>query len=140
MADPWTKEQRSRVMSRVKNKNTGPEIRVRSLLHRLGFRFRIQRRDLPGAPDIVLPRYRTVVFVHGCFWHGHDCPRGKRPSSHTEFWDAKLFANLERDRVNKRLLEQLGWAVLVVWQCELKDMEALAGRLAGIRTNKRQNE
>lgn len=86
MADPWTKEQRSRVMSRVKNKNTKPEVQVRSILHRMGYRFRLHRRDLPGAPDIVLPRHRKAIFVHGCFWHSHDCPRGKRPSTRPEFW------------------------------------------------------
>ena len=121
MADLWTKEQRSRVMSRVKNKNTKPEVQVRSMLHRMGYRFRLHRRDLAGAPDIVLPRHRKAVFVHGCFWHNHDCPRGKRPSTRTEFWNAKLDANIERDRANQKALEEKGWQVLTLWECEVKD-------------------
>ena len=129
MADPLSKEERSRVMSRVKNKNTRPEMMVRSMLHRMGYRFRLHRRDLPGAPDIVLPRHRKVIFVHGCFWHGHDCPRGKRPSTHTEFWDAKLDANIARDRANREALEKEGWKVLVVWECELKNPKAVREKL-----------
>ncbi len=129
MADSLTKAQRSRVMSRVKNKDTKPEVRVRSMLHRMGYRFRLHRRDLPGAPDIVLPRHGSVVFVHGCFWHNHDCPRGKRPSSRKEFWDAKLDANVERDRANREALEEQGWRVLTVWECELKDSDAVRDTL-----------
>lgn len=129
MADRLTKKQRSRVMSRVKNKNTKPEVQVRSMLHRMGYRFRLHRRDLPGAPDVVLPRHRKVIFVHGCFWHNHDCPRGKRPSTRIEFWNAKLDANVERDRANRKALEEQGWKVLVVWQCELKNSDTLREKL-----------
>ena len=129
MADLWTKEQRSRVMSRVKNKNTKPEVQVRSMLHRMGYRFRLHRRDLAGAPDIVLPRHRKAVFVHGCFWHNHDCPRGKRPSTRTEFWNAKLDANIERDRANQKALEEKGWRVLTLWECEVKDPDYIQEKL-----------
>ena len=129
MADLWTKEQRSRVMSRVKNKNTKPEVQVRSMLHRMGYRFRLHRRDLAGAPDIVLPRHRKAVFVHGCFWHNHDCPRGKRPRTRTEFWNAKLDANIERDRANQEALEEKGWRVLTLWECEVKDPDYIQEKL-----------
>lgn len=114
-------EQRSRNMAAVKNKNTVPELTVRKTLHRLGYRFRLHRRDLPGNPDIVLPRHRAVVFVHGCFWHGHNCRRGARPATRIEFWNAKLDRNLERDKENVKLLKALGWRVLVIWECESKD-------------------
>ncbi len=129
MPDRLSKKERSRLMSRVKNKNTRPELLVRSILHRMGYRFRLHRRDLPGAPDIVLPRHRKVIFVHGCFWHGHDCPRGKRPSTRTEFWDAKLDVNIARDRANREALEKRGWKVMVVWECELKDPKAVREKL-----------
>jgi DNA mismatch endonuclease, patch repair protein len=129
MADSWTKEQRSRAMSRVKNKNTKPEVQVRSMLHRMGYRFRLHGRDLPGAPDIVLPRHRKAIFVHGCFWHNHDCRRGKRPNSRTDFWNAKLDANVERDRAKREVLEEQGWQVLTVWECELKDPDAVREKL-----------
>lgn len=123
MADRWTKDTRSRLMSRVKNKNTRPELLVRSLLHRIGYRFRLHRRDLPGSPDIVLPKHRKAIFVHGCFWHGHDCPKGKRPKTNREFWDAKLDLNIDRDRQNLEDLKRNGWEALTVWECELKDLE-----------------
>lgn len=116
-------------MARVKNKNTAPEVQVRKLLHRLRYRFRLHRRDLPGSPDIVLPRHQKVIFVHGCFWHGHNCPRGKRPATRREFWNAKLDKNRERDSANQRKLQELGWQVLVIWDCELKDEDALTSKL-----------
>lgn len=129
MVDTHTKEQRSRNMARVKNKNTAPELLVRSLLHRMGYRFRLHRCDLPGSPDIVLPRYKKVVFVHGCFWHGHDCPRGKRPATNREFWDTKLDGNIERDRLAREALNGLGWQSLIVWQCQTNNEEELRIRL-----------
>lgn len=116
-------------MARVKNKNTAPEIVVRKTLHRLGYRFRLHRRNLPGNPDIVLPRWQAVIFVNGCFWHGHDCPRGKRPASHQEFWSTKLDRNIERDRENQSLLREGGWRVLVVWECQTKDPADLHERI-----------
>lgn len=117
-------------MSRVRNRDTAPEVAVRSIVHRLGYRFRTHRSDLPGNPDIVLTRHRTVIFVHGCFWHGHrGCKRGARPTSNTGFWNAKLDTNIKRDRRNQRKLKHMGWKVLVVWQCQLRDKQKLAARI-----------
>lgn len=129
MADRLSKEQRSRLMSRVKNKDTAPEVQVRKMLHAMGHRFRLHRRDLPGSPDIVLPKHKRVVFVHGCFWHSHTCSRGKRPGARKEFWDAKLDRNVERDREAREALENMGWRVLTVWECELKDPDSVHDKL-----------
>ncbi len=112
-------------MSRVKNRNTLPEVLVRSLLHRLGYRFRLHDGALPGTPDIVLPRHRVVVFVNGCFWHGHDCNRGKLPSTNAEFWAEKIAANSARDRTNYRLLLEGEWRPIVVWACETTSLVKL---------------
>lgn len=120
-------------MSRVRNRNTQQELLVRSLLHRLGFRFRLHRKNLPGSPDIVLPKYHVAIFVHGCFWHGHACPRGKLPSTNRPFWQTKITANIERDRQAGRLLQAAGWRVIVVWGCEtasIAKLTQLAHRLA----------
>lgn len=128
--DVFSREKRSQIMSRVSGKNTKPEIAVRSLLHNLGFRFRLHRKDLPGKPDIALPKYKKVIFVHGCFWHGHeDCSRSKRPTTNEEFWRNKLDKNTERDKANVNALEQLGWDVLTVWACEVKDADKLKIKL-----------
>ena len=118
-------------MARVRGKDTQPELIVRRVLNRDGYRFRLHRKDLPGRPDIVLPKYQSVIFVHGCFWHGHkSCPRSKRPSSNSEFWDRKLDANMDRDLANLQRLEELGWSSLVIWECETKkDEEGLSARL-----------
>lgn len=133
MADKFSIEKRREIMSRVKNKNTKPEVRVRSLLHRMGYRFRIGRKDLPGKPDIVLPKYKTVIFVHGCFWHGHvGCRRSSRPATNVEFWNAKLDRNLMRDRENVRKLTEQGWRVFTIWECELKDVNMLKAKLVEI--------
>ncbi|MFH0825096.1 MAG: very short patch repair endonuclease [Pseudomonadota bacterium] len=122
MADVFSPEKRSSIMSKVKGANTRPELLVRSILHRMGFRFRLHRKDLPGRPDIVLPRLRKVIFVHGCFWHGHEgCPRAARPACNQEFWDRKLSGNLERDRRNMAELKALGWDPLILWTCETRD-------------------
>ncbi len=118
-------------MSRVRSENTKPERIVRSLLHRMGCRFRLHSRVLPGRPDITLPKYRTVIFVHGCFWHHHEgCAGSKPPGTHAEFWQQKFSENVERDHRNKQALEAAGWRVVVVWQCELGDLDALSIRLA----------
>jgi DNA mismatch endonuclease (patch repair protein) len=131
--DVFSRKRRSEIMSRVRTKGTAPELMVRRLLYRLGFRFRLQRKDLPGNPDIVLPKYRTVVFVHGCLWHGHDCPRGKRPTSNTEFWEKKINGNIQRDSRAVRDLGTLGWRSLIIWQCQLKDLERLTSVLNNIK-------
>jgi DNA mismatch endonuclease (patch repair protein) len=120
-------------MSRVRQTNTAPEVVVRRFLHRAGFRFRLHRRDLPGTPDIVLPQYKFVVFVHGCFWHGHDgCPRGAPPKTRTEFWVEKIRRNKERDKAAKEALVARGWSVLEVWECQTKSRESLTERLSPI--------
>lgn len=122
MADMFDPQKRSEIMSKVHSANTTPELRVRKLLHSIGYRFRLQRRDLPGNPDIVLPRYKTVIFVHGCFWHG--CPMCKharvRPKTNAEYWENKLNRTLERDKKNIAQLEQMDWRVIVIWECETK--------------------
>lgn len=124
--DVFTKEKRSRIMSKVKGRDTKPERLVRSLLHGMGYRFRLHRRDLPGNPDIVLPKHRKVIFVHGCFWHGHeDCSRSKRPTSNRMFWDEKLNKNIQRDKSNILTLRNMGWTPLIIWTCEIKDIEDL---------------
>ena len=120
MPDIFAPEKRHEIMQNVKTKNTVPEIKLRSLLHKNGFRFRVNRKDLSGKPDIVLPKYRAVIFMHGCFWHGHDCPRGQRPQTNADFWNQKIDRNVIRDKSDVSLLESLGWPVLIVWVCEIK--------------------
>lgn len=120
-------------MSRVRSANTGPEIRVRKILHRLGYRFRLHRRDLPGTPDIVLPAYDSIVLVHGCFWHRHDrCRDASTPSTRIRFWKKKFAENVTRDAKKTAALRALGWKVLIVWECELRDEGALAEKLKGV--------
>lgn len=117
--DILSPSQRSARMASVRQKNTRPELDLRRALHAAGYRFRIHRKDLPGKPDIVFPARRKVVFVHGCFWHGHTCSAGKRPQSNASFWDAKINANIERDAGTEDRLSQLGWRTYVVWTCEM---------------------
>lgn len=117
-------------MARVKGKDTRPERAVRSLLHAMGYRFRLHRKDLPGSPDIVLPGRSAVIFVHGCFWHGHGCKRGSRaPKANADYWARKLAGNVARDARTRAELEALCWRVLVVWECEVKDSVALTDKL-----------
>lgn len=124
-------------MARIGSKNTRPEMIVRSAAHRLGLRFRLHRRDLPGSPDVVLPRHRTVLFVHGCFWHRHaDCPRTSTPVRNAEFWKTKFERNVSRDLEAKTALEAQGWRVLVVWECQTKSRLGLEARLAHWFPNK----
>lgn len=124
---------RSWNMSRIKGKDTKPEITVRSMLHRLGYRFRLHRKDLPGKPDIVLPKYRTVIFVHGCFWHRHPgCRFAYTPKSRTEFWLDKLQKNVERDQKVQDQLVQEGWRVAVIWECQTKNPESLKAELENL--------
>lgn len=129
MADRISQEARSRLMSRIRSKDTGPERAVRSLLHSLGFRFRLHRKDLPGTPDIVLPGRAAVVFVHGCFWHGHACKVDKMPKSRTDYWGPKIEVNRARDVRKAAKLRRLGWKVVTVYECELKQPDRLARRL-----------
>lgn len=133
MTDRVSRAARSAMMAAVRGKNTEPEKLVRSILFRAGYRFRLHRRDLPGCPDIVLPRYRIAVFVHGCFWHGHDCRRGKLPATNTDFWRSKLKGNAARDAANAARLKEAGWHVFVVWTCRIKsDTALLLEHLCGI--------
>jgi DNA mismatch endonuclease (patch repair protein) len=122
--DKLTPQRRSWNMSRIKGKDTKPELIVRSLLHKMGYRFRLHVTDLPGRPDIVLPKYKTVIFVHGCFWHQHKgCKKSTTPTNRREFWAAKLEGNAARDKRHRGALEKLGWRCLVVWECQLPDAE-----------------
>ena len=117
-------------MSRIANQNTSPELIVRSVLHRMGLRFRLHRKDLPGKPDIVLPKYNTVIFVHGCFWHNHKkCVDGHTPKSNSDFWQQKFERNKARDLRQKKALRILGWRVLIIWECETKLKKILESRL-----------
>jgi len=123
-------EQRSRNMSAIKSKNTKPEIAVRKLLHSMGYRFRLHRKDLPGSPDIVLPKYKTVIFVHGCFWHRHEnCKYASTPKTREEFWEAKFRENINRDKLNQENLSSKGWKIIIVWECEIKDKDFDLNRL-----------
>lgn len=134
--DIFSREKRSQIMSRVGGKNTKPEIAVRSLLHNMGYRFRLHRKDLPGKPDIILPKHKKVIFVHGCFWHGHaGCSRSNRPTTNQEFWREKLDKNIERDKVTVNALKQSGWEVLTVWTCEVNDTNKLKTKLLSFLEN-----
>lgn len=127
-------------MSRIRGGNTAPELSVRRALHAAGFRFRLHVRDLAGRPDVVLPKYRTAVMVHGCFWHGHDCPRGRRPTANAEFWTQKIERNMERDEAVIVALEAAGWTVLTVWTCRLReDTRAVIDRLNASRAASRRS-
>jgi DNA mismatch endonuclease (patch repair protein) len=128
--DRYTREQRSSAMSKVRSRDTRPELVVRRVLHRHGLRFRLHRRDLPGTPDLVLPKFRTVIQVHGCFWHQHpNCRRAAPPSSNVDFWRQKLERNIARDAEVRAHLEQLGWRVLVIWECETREQPLLLERI-----------
>lgn len=127
-------------MQKVRTKDTGPEMEVRSLLHRMGYRFRLHRKDLPGTPDIVFPRLKVVVFVHGCFWHAHGCRKGQLPKSRQDYWVPKLAANRLRDHNHVQKLTDSGWHVIVIWQCELKDRAAVAARLAQELSHQESNQ
>ena len=119
--DIWSKQKRSNVMSKIRSKDTKPEKILRSSLFKEGFGFRIHRKDLPGKPDIVLSKYNTIIFVHGCFWHYHkDCKEGRIPDTNSKFWKEKLYKNIERDKKHQEACEKLGWKVLVIWECEIE--------------------
>ncbi len=129
--DTLTRAERSERMSRVRSKDTKPEMRVRSLVHRMGFRYRLHARDLPGDPDLVFPRRGKIIFVHGCFWHRHGkrCEFTRWPKSRLDFWMPKLEHNHQRDKTVRKELRKLGWQVLVIWECQLKDCETLSKRM-----------
>ena len=122
---------RHKLMSLIKGKNTHPELVVRKLLFHLGYRFRLHRKDLPGKPDIVLPKYKTVIEIRGCFWHCHEnCPNGHIPSTNKEYWESKLKNNVLRDKINEYKLNKLGWKVVIIWECETKDILSLQDKLS----------
>jgi DNA mismatch endonuclease (patch repair protein) len=124
---------RSALMARIRSRDTGPELLVRQALHAAGFRFRLHRRDLPGTPDIVLPRHRTAILVHGCFWHQHEgCRMAGRPKTRTGYWDGKFAANLVRDRAAVTALSSRGWRVEIIWECEARRPDRLAGRIEAL--------
>jgi len=130
VTDTLTPEQRSKLMSRIRGRDTSPEMTIRRLVHSMGYRYRLHRRDLPGTPDLVFGPRRKVIFVHGCFWHLHQgCPLARRPKSRTDYWWPKLEANRQRDKRNQQALEDLGWKVLVIWECEIKKGVSLAERI-----------
>ncbi len=129
MADRISMKDRSELMAKIKNKNTSIEIRVRKWLFSRGFRYRINVKKLPGSPDIVLNKYKCVIFVNGCFWHGHNCPDGHLPKSNIEFWKNKIERNMERDIKSKQELEKSGWRVIILWECELKNFEVKMAQL-----------
>jgi DNA mismatch endonuclease, patch repair protein len=131
MSEKFTKAERSRIMAAVKSRDTTPELIVRRLVHRLGYRFRLNRRDLPGTPDIVFPALRKIINVHGCFWHLHSCKHGRiAPVRNAGYWAAKRAGNLQRDRNVGRQLRRMGWSVLTLWECEIRHVERLEGRIA----------
>jgi DNA mismatch endonuclease (patch repair protein) len=135
MTDLFSPEKRSAVMRRVKGKDTSPELKVRRLLRRLSVGYRLHRADLPGKPDIAMPGRKLVLFVHGCFWHGHDCARGARmPKANRSYWEAKIARNRARDAEHRADLEAKGWRAVTLWECELKDEAALERRLAELVT------
>lgn len=123
MSDIFSQTKRSDIMSKISSKDTKPEILVRKFLFSKGFRYRINVKTLPGKPDIVLPKYKTIIFVNGCFWHGHNCKKGKLPSSNTDFWKEKISNNRLRDDKNSDLLVKLGWKVIIIWQCEISKID-----------------
>jgi DNA mismatch endonuclease (patch repair protein) len=137
--DVFTPQKRSEVMSRIRGRNTKPELALRSMLHRFGYRFTVngpKNKQLPGKPDIILPKYRTVIFVHGCFWHGHeDCPHFRLPKSRRAWWTAKIMGNRQRDLLNENTLRGQGWHVVTIWECALRTAAArrwLEKRLHGL--------
>ncbi len=131
MVDVLSKKQRSYNMSRIRSKNTSPEIIVRSLVHRMGFRYALHRSNLPGHPDLVLVKHKKIIFVHGCFWHMHNCRYGKvKPATRKKFWQDKRQGNVERDKRNLKNLHNSGWKVLVIWECQTKKPEKLISKIS----------
>lgn len=130
MSDIFEPAKRSEIMSRIRGRDTKPELVVRRIAHRLGFRYRLHRQDLPGRPDIVFPRYRAIIMVHGCFWHRHPgCKYAYTPKTRVQFWRKKFEGNVVRDRRNELALSELGWRTMVIWECETKDHQDVAARI-----------
>lgn len=125
MADTITPEKRSEIMSRIRSRDTKPEMTVRRLVHGMGYRYRLHQKKLPGQPDLVFTPRKKVIFVHGCFWHMHSCPHGRIPKTRRAYWKKKLNTNVKRDAKQKKLLESDGWRVLVIWECETKELSKL---------------
>lgn len=133
MADKITKERRSENMRRIRSKDMKPEMIVRKLVHGMGYRYRLHRKDLPGKPDLVFGPKKKVIFVHGCFWHQHDdpeCKIARKPKSNNTYWDSKLQRNIERDAENQRKLKEMGWDVLTVWECEVREAGQLSQKIS----------
>lgn len=138
MTDRLTPEERSRLMSRIRGKDTNPEMIVRRLVWAMGVRYRLHRRNLPGCPDMAFVTRRKVIFIHGCFWHRHNgCPASRAPKSHVGFWEDKLEKNCLRDACNQARLREMGWDVLVVWECETKDQDVLRSRIKSFLTDQK---
>lgn len=135
MTDNLTPEKRSWNMRRIRAKNTSPELIVRSLIHNMGYRFRLYKKDLPGKPDIVLPKYKVVIFVHGCFWHRHKgCPRCTTPKSNVSYWNKKFNRNIERDREARKELKRSGWKTVIIWECETKNKKTVLRKINSVLT------
>lgn len=132
MTDIYSKNKRSKIMSKISSKETKYEILVRKFLFKKGFRYRKNDKRLPGKPDIVLPKYKTVIFIHGCFWHGHHCKAGKLPETNKDFWENKINSNIERDKNDQLILGKLGWKILIIWQCELENKKMITEKLKEI--------
>jgi DNA mismatch endonuclease (patch repair protein) len=130
--DIFSKKKRSEIMRAVKGRDTKPELKIRRALHARGFRYRLNDKRLPGSPDLVFPKHRAVLFVHGCFWHGHDCARGKRlPKSNARYWREKIARNVKRDAEARAALRRMGWRVKISWECDLHQLEREANKVAG---------
>ena len=139
MSDIFTKRKRSQIMSNISGKNTKPEILVRKHLFAKGYRYLINDKRYPGKPDIVLPKFNTIIFIHGCFWHGHSCKRGNLPDTNREFWENKINDTKKRDVRNKRELEMLGWKVIIIWQCEISSKLKFESRMKNLITHLSHN-
>lgn len=133
MSDIFSRAKRSDIMSKISGKETKPEILVRKFLFSKGFRYRKNVKELPGKPDIVLPKYKTIIFVHGCFWHGHTCKAGKLPETNRNFWEVKISKNIDRDNCDIIKLKEAGWKVLIIWQCEIKNKISQNERLLSLQ-------
>ena len=136
--DIYSKQKRSQIMSKISGKNTKPEIIIRKIAHNLGYRFRLHKKDLPGTPDLAFPKYKKVIFVNGCFWHGHSkCSRSKLPTTRKKFWKEKIAGNKKRDKASKIKLKNLGWDYLVIWQCEIQksNYDLIANKIQNFLSN-----